>query len=111
MVTPGVELNSNALVVFAVPAPAAGQEALPPLEVKFTVPVLLTVTACCVVVRHGAPSLHRRAIRHLPSVIPLVSARRVPCSVSSSAARSASVNTVVSRQVPTRFIRRAVSPA
>lgn len=59
MVTPGVELNSNALVVFAVPAPAAGQEALPPLEVKFTVPVLLTVTACCVV-RHGAPSLHRR---------------------------------------------------
>lgn len=47
-VMPGVELNLSAPVIFAVPAPAAGQDALPPLEVKFTVPVLLAVTVCVV---------------------------------------------------------------
>ena len=39
------------------------------------------------------------------------SATRVPSSASSSAARSASVNTVASRQAATRFSRTADSPA
>ncbi len=47
-VMPGAELNLSAPVIFAVPAPAAGHDALPPLEVKFTVPVLLAVTVCVV---------------------------------------------------------------
>ncbi len=53
---PGAELNLSAPVIFAVPAPAAGHDALPPLEVKFTVPVLLAVTVCVVPVGHGAGS-------------------------------------------------------
>ncbi len=54
-VMPGAELNLSAPVIFAVPAPpAAGHDALPPpLEVKFTVPVLLAVTVCVVPVGHG----------------------------------------------------------
>ena len=39
------------------------------------------------------------------------SAMRVPCSVSSRAARSASVKTVASRQAATRFSRTGLSPA
>ena len=42
---------------------------------------------------------------------PAASAMRVPCSQSSKAARSASVNTVASRHVATRFSRVDVSPA
>lgn len=51
----------SAPVIFTVPTPAAREEALPPLEAKFTVPVLLTITSASMKALPGCSGARRCA--------------------------------------------------